>query len=607
MAAIAAPIVTAGAVGTGSYIYAFLYYYTYSVEGVTFEDFGPTTQVSLSLAAAPDSSTVAITGIPVLANGVTDNYDTSNVKVKIYRTENNQTVLKFIGEVTNGTTIYNDSASDASITDNVVIYTTGNVLDNDTPPPAKFVHVNDDIAWYGYVTEDGVAVPNKIRQSIKGDIDSCPQDFFDVFPEDIYGINSFQGTVIVFCENSIYRLAGFFDEQGNNGITHPLKISDTVGCVSNDSIVQTDIGLFFAAKQGFYYCDGYKVQKISRHLDKITYPKLVLTAAQARKIYGSFDKKENRVWYGVQLQDASNDNDTCFILDVNWGVSEECSFTSASNGDDFAPTALMFKDGELYRGDTRGYIFLHNDEFVTDPRIDTTSNAEDWATKTIIHDYKSCAFNFGTSFVRKFVPKMLLTLANETNIAVQINSNNDDGRSTAALREIRYNSNIVWGDPYISWGDSSIIWNQLGLIEEKRMFPARNLRCNYKQIQITNSYTIVKNSDLLGLVTVDSSLNTVTLVTASSIWPTDSVDYFISFENDNYTRQFLITNRNSDTVLTFLDATSHSPANGNYKWLLKGYRKGEVLHMLSYVIHYDMLSDTQKSFHSPTDTGANAP
>jgi hypothetical protein len=48
------------------------------------------------------------------------------------------------------------------------------------------------------------------------------------------------------------------------------------------------------------------------------------------------------------------------------------------------------------------------------------------------------------------------------------------------------------------------------------------------------------------------------------------------------------------------------PANGTYSWLLKGYRKNEVMHVLSYVIHFKPMTDTQKSYHNPPDGGVNA-
>lgn len=603
MPAIAAPsVVSSGGVGN-NYIYAFYYFYEYIVEGVTFQDLGATTQVAISNVGAPDVNTVNITSIPVISNGSTDNYDTSVIKVKIFRTENNGTVLKFLGEVTNGTTTYNDTSADSAIQDNEQIYTTGDVVDNDTPPPAKFVHVANDIAIYAYVKEDGEEIPNKIRQSLKFDIDSCPESFFDEVEDEITGLSSFQNTFIVFCKNSLYRLDGFFDEQGRGGISH-LKISDTIGCVSNDSIVQTDMGLFFAGRDGFYFCDGYKAQKISHHINE-TYKSLVATTDQARNIWGAYDKLNQRIWWGCQRDSGSLDNDSCFILDLYWGLSNEMTITTASNEDSFRPTALLFKDNDMYRADTRGYLFKHSDGVYTDPKVDVLVDADLWKRKTIIYDYKSCAYDFGTSFVRKFVPEILITLANITNISVQIESINDDGRSTGELKEIRYRSNVLWGDPAPVWGETPLVWNLLGLIEEKRKFPARGLRCNYKQIRITNSFTIISNSDTYGQATLDQAALTMTLDNASAAWPVDSVDYFLSTEADNYETGFLVDIRISDTVLHFLDPDGNAPNTGSYKWILRGFRKNEAIEILSYVIHYKMATDSQKPYQKAVDSGEN--
>lgn len=597
------PTVTAGAAGANNYIYAFLYYYTYVVEGVTFEDYGATTLVSLANAAAPDSNTVAITGIPVITNGTSDNYDTTVIKVKIYRTENNLTTLKYIGEVTNGTTTYNDSASDSSITNNTLIYTTGDVVDNDPPPPAKFIHIAKDIAAYGYVKESGVEIPNKVRFSIQGDPDSCPEAFFLEFPQDIMGISSYQGTFLIFCESSIYRCEGGFDEQGNGGF-QTLKISDTVGTVSNDSIVQTDMGIFFCARQGFYYCNGYSVKKISDNLD-VTYPPLIAVTSQGKNIVGAYDKIENRVWWTTQRETASTDNDSCFVLDLNFPLEPNATFTTVSNGSYFKPTFIVFKDTYMYRADTRGYILIHNEDYKTDAAIDQTVLAANWATAPIIHDYISCAFDFGSPFVRKWVSKILCTFANDSNLSVQVYSINDDGKSTLQLSPITYDGNIVWGDPNVLWGDPNIEWNQRGLIEEKRFFPATGLRCNYKQVRITNAYHTVLKSDNICTATISASALTVTLTNASYSWPSDIVGYYLSFST-TYTAQFQVISRDSATQVTVSDPLGQIPASGTYSWLLKGYRKNEVMHVLSYVIHFKPMTDTQKSYHNPPDGGVNA-
>lgn len=594
----------ASAGGSGSnYIYAFHYFYTYNAEGVTFNMSGTTVTAQILNVAAPDQDTITITGIPVLANSTTGNYDTANIFVKIFRTQANGTTLNYIGQVTNGTTTYIDTAADSAIVNAAPIYTTGNILDNDAPPPAKFVCQSNDTTFYGYVMEGGVAQPNRIRQSNKGTMDSCPTSFTDDFPEEIVGLNSIQSTLIVFCTDSVYRVDGIFDQQGNGGMAH-LKINDTFGAVSNDAIVQVDNGIVFASRQGWCYCDGYNVTRIALHLDT-TYPQLV--ANSAREMWGAYDRNNQRVWFAAQKNSASLDNDTCYVLDLKWGLNERSTFTSASNnqGTNWRPTCLLFDSANMYRAHNTGFVFLHNSTYTTDPLIDLSKTASQWATSTIMHDYKSCAFNFGTSFVRKFVSKITTVFSNITNIAIQIISNSDDGRVVQPLTEIRAYSSIIWGDPEKIWGDPTMQWNVSGLIDSMRRFPAGGLRCNYKQIEITNSFTIIGNSDLYSTGTVDPVAKTLTFTNANSVWPTDVVGYFIFLANDTYTNMFQVVARNSDTQVLLLDPLSQLPTAGAYQWLMKGYRKGEIMRLLNYVIHYKMLSTTQRAYHATTDSGGN--
>src|SRR3990167_1335346 len=146
-----APTVTAGGAGARTYIYAFLYFYTYTIGSQVFEDFGPVTQVTVTSSLEPSATNNPVTSIPVLANGATDNYDTTVIKVHIYRTLNGGTTLYKIGEVTNGTTVFTDDVSDATADNGTLIYTTGGVLDNDPPPLCKDVHTVNGYTYYAHI------------------------------------------------------------------------------------------------------------------------------------------------------------------------------------------------------------------------------------------------------------------------------------------------------------------------------------------------------------------------------------------------------------------------------------------------------------------------
>lgn len=589
------PVVTAGAAGASSYLYAFLYSYEYTVGNQTFLDYGATTLVELSSSDDPSVNNNAITAIPVLANGVSGNWDTSVIKVEIYRTTDGGTVFYKLGEVTNGTTVFTDSFSDSLIEDNEIIYTEGGVVENDEPPRAKYIHVVQNRMYAAYLKEGTEILPGDYLQSVPNDPDSFPATFRDVVEDTITGFSSVREIPIILCKRHVYRVEGVFDELGRGGASH-VRIHDTAGCVAHNSCVQAEGGMYWAGNDGFYYTDGYKVFKVSDSINVIyrNFIKAMSETGSLERITGTFDEENRRILWTVQRDSASLDNDSCFMLDLRRGPTESMPFgTWDGVGETFRPTAMVFFNKELYRGDTRGYVLRHSEDITTDPRIDALVPAANWAKSTIIYTYRSMASNFGTDFVRKWVTRALITCKNRSNISIQMTAINDDGKYTRDLAQIRFRLNFVWGNPEFAWGDPSCVWGTVGMIEEWRRMPARGLRCSYMQLEITNAYSVVTNSDTIGTAVLDPTLKTVTLTDSTNYdWPLDAVDYYISFENDNYTQEFLITDRAND-VLTFSDVANNAPASGTYKWLLKGFVKGEVLNLLSYTIHFAHLSKTQ--------------
>lgn len=588
--------------GANTYIYAFLYYRTYTVGENTFEDFGPVTEVTVSSAAAPNSNQIAISNIPIVSNSSTGNYDTSAMKVKIYRTINGGTTFYYVGEVTNGTTTYNDTSADTTIDDNVTIYTTGDIIENDGPPKAKYVHVADNICWYGHVKEGSIVSPNKIRQSIQNDPDSCPETFYDELEDEITGLSSVQGTLIAFCKKSIYRVEGFFDELGRGQITH-TRIHDSIGCISNNSIVQAQNQLFFAGTDGFYYTNGYDVVKISEDLSA-TYKTLILEDQQKLNIYGAFDAINDRIWWAVQQSPASDDNDSIFVLHLNFLGQSGGSFTTMGNSDSFAPSSLSFFRNQMIRGDSNGYLFEHSDDYTTYPKVNILVTPTSWDVETIMYDFRSNHFSGGTA-ARKWGSWMVVNLENESNIRLQITSDNDKGRLIQDLALMVYTDSIEWGEQLIAWGNSTTEWGQgEGMIQQKKRFVADGLRFGFKQIRMSNGYGIIMASDDYGLATVSNSASTATLVNAATYdWDTYAVDYYLTFSDDTYTTRFPVTQRTSADVLTFLDIEDSAP-NTNVGWHLSGYKKGEVFHLHSYVIFFAPLSMSQRPMRS-SDLGEN--
>ncbi len=585
--------------GTRSYVYVFHYYFTYTIGTQIFEDYGGTTEVEKTGFVDPSVVTAAIASIPALANGANTNYDTATIKVYIYRTVKNQTTPYKIGEVTNGTTTFNDTFADA--TSGLVAYTTGGVLDNDAPPLCKYVHVTNNIGYYFHIKIGSEVFPNKYRISLPFDIDSSPADFEDEVEDEITGGSSVQSIPIIFCRRHVYRSEGFFDEFGRGSLGH-VRISDTAGNVSNNSAVQAENGLFWCGNDGVYYTDGYKVLKITDHLNE-TYRNMLDECDNPANIVGTFDERNRRILWASQSDSGSNDNDFCLVLELRWGISSESTFTTISGGTSFAPTYLTFFDGTLYRADKRGYVFKHTEGLLNDPKVDTALAASAWVKQTIIHDYKGLVSNFGRTDVRKWVPRMFITAKNRSNVSIQIYALNDDKTTVRELKQIRWRGNFVWGDPEFVWGDDCL-WNAEGLIEEWRHLPAGGIRVSYMQIQITNAHTVITNSNTLGTATFDSTAKTATLDAAATVdWPENSVDYVIATEDDSYVREFTVTARAAD-VLTFADLSNLS-SSGSKEWVLRGLRKDEILNLLSYTMLAASISRSSKTYETG-DSGENS-
>lgn len=600
--------------GSGSnYVYLFFHSYSYNVNTVTFLDQGPVDLVSVTNISAPNASNVSIGGFTTPSNGTDYNWDTSNIETQIYRTEADGDAFYYVGKIdaagdweradgTTGSTPFVDNISDANLITYTPLATSygqaipkeGVVLDNDEAPQAKYVHVVNDIAYYGAILEGGEYRERRVRQSLPKKPFGAPAQFnIDGFDSDIKGVSSIRGTPVVICEVGAFRIEGRFN---GDGTSEPsiVKISDTSTCVNNASIVQTLEGIFWCGTDGFYFCNGYDVIKVNEEWSD-THSGFTDTAEKRSRVYGAYDNENRRVYWSVQ--EGVTDVDKCYVLDLEYGVKPDSTFTSISGGTSFAPTSISFDRGDLVRADRRGYILKHSDTVYDDPKVDTTVTPSSWTRTPIIYEYRSASMDFGTAFVRKYVVSLVMTLKNVTNASVLIKSNNDDYKKVADLKPIRFRGNLVWGDPTPVWGDESLIWDFDGLIEVQRRFPSKGLRCTYKQIQITNAFVAIYSSESQGTADIDSINKTVTLNTVTTEWASDIVDYYIAFASDSYVNEYLITSRDSASQLTFSDGSnlvsSDASASG---WVIRGYPKNERISLLSYSLNYSPMSYTQDAF-----------
>jgi hypothetical protein len=210
-----------------------------------------------------------------------------------------------------------------------------------------------------------------------------------------------------------------------------------------------------------------------------------------------------------------------------------------------------------------------------------------------MHDIRTCYDDLGDPTIRKWAPRIQVAARNVTNVSLQIRVDNDNQDDPGDLKELTSLGQHTWEQSGIPWGSPEIFSDQSGLMLKMRRFPRGKMRCTYRQIRIGNALTNIYKSDDFGNVVISST--TATLFNSAAYdWPEEVVDYYLAFEHDNYTENFLITARTAD-ALTFTDTNGTAPS-GNKKWIIRGYAKGHLINLESFAVYYVPISPSFEPF-----------
>ena len=185
------------------------------------------------------------------------------VSITLYRTLNGGTVYyrnqSFVTNNNDGTiTVLSDTASDSSIQDGEVLYTTGDILQNDPPPAAKFGTAGGNRIFLGGLEDrDEIAFSKKqlfgetvlfsdfyrLRVSSGTNADKTP----------ISALGYMDGKIVIFRQQSIYFSQGDGpNETGVGAFTDPEVIQSDVGCTDPRSVLSMPDGLMFKSRKGIY-------------------------------------------------------------------------------------------------------------------------------------------------------------------------------------------------------------------------------------------------------------------------------------------------------------------------------------------------------------------
>ena len=489
---------------TYSYIYYFVWCHTYTVDGVTFEVFGPaySSVTATSGAALGGANTMSIAGMPTLANsspassGESSYWtDSGQMKLNIYRTTNGGTVPYYLTAINNSTSSYTDSTSDATISANAILYIDGGALDYFEAPHAKYLALCNNVAWAGNCSvasysANGVrgsetTYASRVYHSVPNIMDAWPTTNYVDMAEEVTGLAVLGSYPIVFTPTKVYRLEGNFDAFGNGAIVK-RSISDTVGCYSNSSIVQLNGRLYFASIDGFYVTDGVRVQKISAHLNDSYVAAFATPVAALCCIVGAVDATSGRIFWAQTYSGSATT--VIWVLDTTFGISDKSVFTTWETT--YTKTiACPVGLNAIYRGSATGYLSsaslistgtsqydrydYHFDNSGTVP-----SSVLTYSPITV--EVSTCAMSFGSPTARKRTIRIDTTLRKfgTYHLTVGLETRRDLETSWTSLKDIRYRYNETTSRENTSW-------NAKGIIQAKRMIPHNKVRSNYRQVRYT--------------------------------------------------------------------------------------------------------------------------
>lgn len=594
ISSLATPTVTPAAGGDSvSYIYAFVFFREYTSNSLTFQEFSTPTYVPVVSAAATEVSAgnaYSIANIPELVNGLSTFWKTDtgvdDIKVRIYRTTNNGSVLYYLGDATglidNGTAVASDEVEDADLALNEILYTEGGIVENDAPPIAKYVTVAKESAWFANL----LTAPNRIMQSKPLQPYAVPGDFYIDVEEDITGIATTRDFPIVFTKNKVYRIDGQLDELGR-GVLVKEVITDQIGCINHRTIVPTKTGIYFAGINGWYWTDGYNHSYISEQIDK-RFQSLISLDSQVTRMTGTYHPRSRKVFFSVQ---EGGDNDKLYIFDEQFS-----SWTTMSGYSGFVPTAIGVLDSSFLRADDEGYIYMHDDSILVDPHRDTTVAVTSWRADPILYDWKHVAVAMGDIRLKKWTTKVNIQIDNQTGQHVDVGAFDERSYTRRVLKPIIVVGALPWGSAGTAWGSAGITWGGNEMISKTRRFPAGKIRTRFKQLSLKNAWVTLFDSVDYDDATVNSLTKQITI--DSGTWPSDIVGNSITI--DDGSQEFGILTRNSDILITVYDP-GNALVSGSFSWKIVGYKKSENLNLQAIAYTYVPISDRGSYYESGED------
>lgn len=575
-----------------SYIWYVVFYITYTAkvngQDVTFKFYGGD---PLILQEQANSTTPDFTSLGGLAftNGSTQNYDTANMQAAVFRTEADDVVPYFVKYVNLSTTISDTGKADEDLGEPMYAGAQdGNF--NDPFPASYFTRVLDNSTWcFGCIdTASGALHATRVLQGKPGIIEGLPSgNYVDVEGGTVGTAFGLAGkNPMAFLRDKCFRIEGRFDALGGGGL-RAVKVSNVYGAVSQD-VLETGNGIFFPSEKGWCYTDGFTAKLVSEHLIA-TYKALL----NKSKMTGAYDSKNDACVFGVEstLGSGSGYNNYGFVLDVaqmaevGTGVFLTMDAQSA-----WQPTAMCYDSANdrVIVGDKRGYVFKLDETVYYDVNVNTGVAYASWYRDSIIYDYISTTWSFGSSLVSKWMGRFHVVAKNISGaLSLDLFQWKDDKTTALQLKVVRERKATSTGlFKIFRWAKKGALWSI------------------YSALQIKKGYVVIARSDDYALATLNGTTNQATL--ASGSWPNDgSVDlrgHYLHVASDAYATAYQITAQSGATV-TVTDSGNTFPTASGVKWEVRGYPKEEPFELHSIGAEPESLASNPTAFEDGGEGG----
>lgn len=195
-------------------------------------------------------------------------YKTS-VRIVVYRWSIGQQIFYQVTSVTSpllndptvDTVTYVDTLADSSILGNVILYTTGGVLENIAGPACSastlwksrywLVDSEDqNLLWYSKPVQEDTPTEMTDLQTVY----VAPTSGQQTSTGPITALSAMDDKLIIFKKDAIYYMTGDGPDitGANNNFSDPVFITSTVGCSNPQSIVLSPIGIMFQSDKGIW-------------------------------------------------------------------------------------------------------------------------------------------------------------------------------------------------------------------------------------------------------------------------------------------------------------------------------------------------------------------